>query len=720
MHTNSASDFTCPMHPEIRSVQAGMCLECGMNLVREGQKSVGHGHGGDLKARHQDAPVTHRNGEHRSHNIFKTKFWVSFALSIPIVLYSHLIRDVFGFMPPAFPGSAYLPAVLGTIVFFYGGSVFIIASFRELRARAPGMMTLIALAISVAYVYSIGIVITRGARVAQGEDQTIFWELATLIVIMLLGHWLEARAVSGAQNALKELSKLLPDMAEVLRQGKAETVPLGDLKRGDAVLVKPGGRVPADGTVIDGASYINEAIITGESKPVLKRQDDKVIAGTINGDGSLTVSVTGIGEETFLAGVMRLVAEAQASKSRLQVLSDKAAFYLTITAIVVGAATLLVWLWAADVAFAINRMVAVLVVTCPHALGLAVPLVASISTTKAARNGFLVKKRLSLESARNIDTVLFDKTGTLTRGEFGVDKIIPAVSMEKRDVLLYAASVNNHSEHPIAQAMVQEAERLGLYLKNIQNFQRLPGMGVRAEIDGEEVLVGSIAIAEEKGVKLSTDMKTEAETLSRQGKTINVVLRGGSLLGILAFADSIREESREAIGALTAMGIDTAMITGDAEDVARWVAGELGIKQYFARVLPEQKSEKVKLLQADGRKVAMVGDGVNDAPALAQADLGVAIGAGTNVAIESAGIILVANDPRALPKIITLSRLTYTKMIQNLFWATGYNIVAIPLAAGVLANRGIFLEPALAAAFMSVSTVIVAANAMILKNKTIK
>jgi len=556
---------------------------------------------------------------------------------------------------------------------------------------------------------------------------------------MLLGHWLEMRAVSSAQSALKELSKLLPDTAEVILPtsdvGKLETknVPLSELKEGDLVLVRPGGRIPADGSVVEGESEVNESMISGESKPLLKKIGDEVIAGTISGEGLLKIKVTKIGERTFLAGVMRLVAQAQASKSRLQILSDRAAFYLTIIAIFSAAITLLVWLFEKDPSFAIARMVAVLVIACPHALGLAVPLVASISTTLAARNGFLIRQRLALERARNIEVVLFDKTGTLTKGEYGVTDIWVVKARDEKEVLQYSASLDSYSEHFIAKATVLKAKGLGVKFFKVEDFSRISGRGVKGKIDGHQIYCGGLAILEESGVSLPDDLKEKIDQAAKQGKTLNFVIKDNELLGVMAFSDLIRDESREAVRDLKAMGLKVAMVTGDSEGVAKWVAGELGIDVYFARVLPHQKANIVKELQEGKFRnskfkirnsnqrlvVAMVGDGINDAPALVQADLGIAIGAGTNVAIESAGIILVRNDPRDIVKIIRLSRLTYTKMLQNLFWATGYNVVALPLAAGVAYSKGVLLEPALAALFMSLSTVIVAINALLLKKKTL-
>jgi len=705
LHTDTEIIYTCPMHPKVRQDKPGLCPDCGMNLVPIKSKA-GEGH------QHSHESETFDKHAGHSTNIFKTKFWISLALSVPVVAYSDIVQKLLDWQAPVFTGSQYVPAILGSIIFFYGGWIFLASAYRELRAKLPGMMTLISLAILTAYIYSVYVVLTGG-------EHTLFWELSTLIVIMLLGHWVEMRAVTGAQGALKELSKLLPDTAEVIRDGKSIIIPLDEVVVGDIVLVKPGGKIPIDGEVIDGSSDVDESLATGESKPVAKLKGAEVIAGTVNGDGSLKIIVTKIGEHTFLAGVARLVAEAQASKSRLQLLSDRAAFYLTIVAVVTGGVTLASWLAASTgTAFAVERMVAVLVIACPHALGLAIPLVSSISTTKAARNGFLVKQRQALESARNIDTVLFDKTGTLTRGEYGVVGLW-SNGITDIELLQFAASVNSGSEHVVAKAMLNRAQVQNVKLLPVSNFLRVPGKGVEAQVNGQLVRVGGEAMLEGGGINLPEKIQSDIVTAGKAGHTIIYVLRNKELLGVMALADVIREESRQAVADLKAMGIKVGMITGDSDEVAKWVAQELKITEYFAKVLPNQKTDKVKLLQANSVKVAMVGDGINDAPALTQADLGIAIGAGTNVAIESAGIILVKNDPRDIVKIIRLSKLTYVKMIQNLWWAAGYNIVAMPLAAGVLAFKGILLQPALAALFMSLSTVIVAFNALLLKRKQI-
>ncbi len=683
--------YTCSMHPEVVKESPGRCPECGMELI-------------PLKAGSSRAPDKH---EGHSTEKFLKMFWVSLAMTVPVVLYADIVEHLFVWSPPAFPGSEYMPAILGTAVFLYGGRIFLSGALKELRARMPGMMTLIGIAISAAYLWSV-------YAVFAGLE-TLFWELTTLITVMLLGHWIEMRAVKGARGALKELSKLLPDTAEVVREGKVEKVPLKNLKEGDLVLVRPGSGIPADGKITEGHSEIDESMVTGESRPVSKDEGDEVVAGTINGDGSLKVTVSKIGDKTFLAGVMRLVEEAERSKSRLQTLSDRAAFYLTVVAVVGGTVTLFAWLLAgADVAFAVARLVAVLVIACPHALGLAVPLVASISTTKAANNGFLIKRRIALEAAREVDVVLFDKTGTLTRGEFGVMGIKSVFGTEE-DVLRLAASINLSSEHPIAKAMVTEAEKRSITLEKAEQFEAIKGKGAKAMIGGSEVMIGGPALIEDLGIK--NELEDHAREAGQKGHTVVFTVVDGKVSGAISLADMIRDESKEAVRALSDMGIKSYMVTGDSEDAARWVSREIGIEEYFAGVLPDRKSEKVKELQVRGLKVAMIGDGINDAPALARSDLGVAVGAGTNVAIESAGIILVRNDPRDIVKIIKLSRMTYSKMIQNLFWATGYNIAALPLAAGVLVSKGIILQPAVAAVFMSVSTVIVAINALLLRRK---
>lgn len=688
------------MHPNIVRNAPGMCPECGMTLVPVEKKvAVAHEHG-----------AVDKHAGHKAESFLK-KFWVVLVLTVPILLYSEIFARVSVWTPPSFVGEQYAMLTLGSIIFFYGGSVFLRGAYRELRAFLPGMMTLIALAITAAYAFSVFAVIT-------GNEHTLFWELATLIAVMLLGHWIEMKAVQGAQGALRELAKLLPDTAEVIRDGVTQTVVLAELRTGDRVLVRPGAKVPADGIVMEGRSELDESIITGESKLILKEIGAEVIAGSQNGDGSLTVEVRKVGEGTFLAGVMRLVAEAEASKSRLQILSDRAALYLTVIATVAGAVTFVAWVFAgAGFVTATERLVAVLVIACPHALGLAVPLVASISTTKAAKNGFLVKRRLALESARTVDIVLFDKTGTLTAGAFGVHVVIPAPSFTEHDVLEKGAGLDQGSEHPLAKAIVREAAKRGIVLSPMKSFERVAGRGARGDVGGETVLIGNEAFMNEVTIVLPQEFLAKTRTLESEGKTVIFVTVAGHLVGAIALADTIREESREIVEMLQGYGVRTAMITGDSPDVAAWVARELHIEEYFARVLPGEKSEKVKLLQSKGHKVAMVGDGINDAPALTQADLGIAIGAGTNVAIESAGIILVRNDPRDIPKIIKLSELTYRKMVQNLFWATGYNLIALPLAAGALSSRGVVLDPAIAALFMSASTVIVAINAVLLRRQ---
>ena len=641
-------------------------------------------------------------GRHAGHdiNVLRKRFWVTLILTIPVVLYSAGIQRLLHFTAPRFPGSEYVPAILGTLIFFYGGIFFIKGAAGELRNRLPGMMTLISLAILVAFGFSLAVTF----RLLAGEP--LYWELSTLITVMLLGHWMEMRAVGRATGALQELAKLMPDEAERIKDGGTEVVPVHELRPGDLVLVRPGAKIPADGEVVEGESNVNEAMITGESRPVSKSPGMQVIAGTVNGEGSLRVRVTKTGDETALAGIMRLVAEAQSSRSMAQNLADRAAYWLTLIAVGVGAITFVAWSLRASESFAIERTVTVLVIACPHALGLAIPLVIAISTTLAARNGLLVRDRLALETARNLNVVVFDKTGTLTTGEFGVVGIRVMPGVDENQALALAAAVEHDSEHFLAKAIVRAAEERGLKLPEVQDFKALPGRGVEAKVDGRTVQVGGPRLLESLGL----DAQKE-----QSDKTIIYLVVDGKVQATIELADVIRPESREAVNELKAMGIEVAMMTGDSEDVARSVARELAITEYYASVLPEDKAKRIQEIRAQGRRVAMVGDGVNDAPALVSADVGIAIGAGTDVAIEAGGIILVRNDPRDVVRIVRLSKASYRKMVENLLWATGYNVIAIPAAAGVFASYGIILPPALGAVFMSASTVIVAANAQLLR-----
>lgn len=649
--------------------------------------------------------------KHAGHNpeMFKKKFWLSFVLTIPVLIFSQTIQDLFNYTAPTFPGSEWIPAILGTIIFFYGGLVFLKGAKSELSSRQPGMMTLISLAITVAFGYSIA--------VSFGLDGMDFWwELATLVTIMLLGHWLEMASVQNAQGALKELAKLLPDEAELVIKSETKIVTVASLKVGDTVLVRPGSTIPTDGVVISGESKVNESMLTGESKPVSKLVKSLVIGGAINGSGALTVKVTKIGNDTALAGIMKLVADAQNSKSKTQIVADRAAFYLTFVAIGAAILTTIGWAFFSDqsASFILERVVTVLVIACPHALGLAVPLVTAISTTLAAKNGLLVRERMALESARNIDVVLFDKTGTLTRGEQGVVDIITE-DAKVNDVLALAASVELESEHPIAKAIVTFAKSKKIQLVAAKNFSAMSGRGAKALVGTDTIYVGGPRLLEELSVKLTQDLENTALNASNEGKTVVYVIKSKNVIGVIMLADVIRAESKKAVQSLQDAGKRVAMLTGDAKGVAAWVSKELGITEFFAEVLPEHKADVVKKLQSDGSKVAMVGDGVNDAPALTQADVGIAIGAGTDVAIESAGIVLASSDPRGVAKIVILSKATYRKMVQNLAWATGYNAIAIPLAAGVTAGLGFVLSPAIGAVLMSVSTIVVAINAQFLR-----
>lgn len=659
----------------------------------------------------------HQHTEHKEHDkhaghsvdMFRDKFWLSLLLTIPVLMYSEMIQHWLNFTPPSFPGSEYVPFVLSTVIFFYGGMVFIRGAIGELKAKLPGMMTLISLAIITAYVYSV-------ATQFFIEGEGFFWELATLVTIMLLGHWLEMASVAKAENALDAISKLLPDKAEKLVKGKPKQVLVSELSIGDLVLVRPGTRIPIDGVIMDGSSSIDEAAITGESKPVSKTVDDEVVAGTVNQDGSITVKITKLGDDTALAGIMRLVAEAQTSKSNVQVLADKAAFYLTIVAIVAAVATFIYWLVAKDMNFALERSVTVLIIACPHALGLAIPLVVSISTTLSAKNGLLVRKRLALESARKLDWVLFDKTGTLTKGEHGVTNIWATNGYSKEDVLHLTASLEQNSEHIVGKGIVHKAEEDHIHLDKVTDFKALPGLGVQGTLHGNEVFIAaSYRYIEENKLTIPTEIAKAVKQAAKEGKTEVYLITNRKVVGALGLADIVRNESKQAIKTLKEMGIKTAMITGDSNEVAAYVSKQLGLDQYFAEVRPEDKAAKVKELQKNGQKVAMVGDGINDAPALTQADIGLAIGAGTDVAIKSADIILVKSDPQDVVKVINLSKATYKKMTQNLIWATGYNVFAIPLAAGVFYGAGIVLAPALGAILMSASTVVVAINAQLLR-----
>jgi Cu2+-exporting ATPase len=669
----------------------------------------GHEHHPDLHE-HLEAHDHHQmHGDHSAHDPgqFRRKFWVSLALTIPTLVFSTGLQHILGLGGPRFTGSQYIPAVFGLAIFVYGGLVFLRGGWSELRSRQPGMMTLISLAIVVAFGYSLAV--TLGLA---GMD--FWWELATLITIMLLGHWIEMSAVMGAQNALGELAKLLPDEAE-LENG--DRMPVAHLSVDDRVIVRPGGAIPVDGEVMDGESEVDESLLTGESVAVAKAVGAAVVAGSINGSGTLTVRVTKTGGDTALAGIMRLVEEAQGSKSGAQVLADRAAALLFYVALGAAIVTLVVWFLIKpdDPGFVLERVVSVLVIACPHALGLAIPLVSLIATTKGARAGILVRTKLALEQARTVDVVLFDKTGTLTEGRQGVVDVVVVDSGAEDDLLALAAAVEAKSEHPIGRAIVAHARGRELKIARSAKFQSLGGRGVEARVGERIVTVASPRLVTERGILLPPELVHANREHGTAGLTVVFVLADGAVLGLVTVADVIREESVEAVALLRKRGLRVAMLTGDSHEVGAWVAGRLGIDEVFSEVLPGDKAAVVSRLQGEGRRVAMVGDGVNDAPALAQSDVGIAIGAGTDVAIESAGIVLASSDPRAVADVITLSRATWRKELQNLWWAAGYNIVGIPLAAGVLFGVGILLPPALAAVFMSVSTIVVALNAQLLR-----
>ncbi len=636
---------------------------------------------------------------------FKKRFWTSLGLSVPILALSPMIQGFLGIEGQLqFKGDLLVLWALSSLVFFYGGWPFLKGMFDEFGKKTPGMMTLIAVAITTAYVYSSAVVFGLVGKI-------FFWELTSLIDVMLIGHWIEMKSVMGASKALEELAKLMPSEAhKVMPDGSVEDIDVGELQNGDQLLIKPGEKVPADSVVAEGQSSVNESMLTGESVPVSKEKGDTVIGGSINGEGSLTVEVQKTGAESFLSQVIDLVQQAQNSKSKTQDLANRAALWLTAVALGGGALTMVVWLFlGADFAFALERTVTVMVIACPHALGLAIPLVVAVSTSLAAQNGLLIRDRSAFESARNLKAIIFDKTGTLTEGSFGVtDTLLFESGIDEPQLLDYAAAVEAHSEHPIAQGIVKAVEKV----KSVADFQAIPGKGATGKVEGKNVKVVSPGYLKENNLEVSDK---RIEELSAQGKTVVFVLVDDAVWGAIALADVIRPESKDAIARLKKMGIQTMMLTGDNEKVAKWVADEIGLDEYFAEVLPEAKSKKVKEVQARGMKVAMTGDGVNDAPALAQADVGIAVGAGTDVAVETADIILVRSNPGDVLAILQLSQATYKKMIQNLWWAAGYNIIAIPIAAGVLFNFGIVLGPASGAALMSLSTVIVAINARFLK-----
>ena len=640
---------------------------------------------------------------------FRHRFWVSLALTVPVLATSEMIQHFLGLRATlAFPGDRYVEFAFASGVYFYGGWPFLTGLVDEVRQRLPGMMTLVALAITVAYVYS--------ALVVFGLPGSVFfWEAATLIDIMLLGHWIEMRSVLGASRALEQLVRLLPAEAHRVRaDGAVEEVPIDVLRPGDRVLVKPGEKIPTDGRIVQGGTSVNQAMLTGESQPVEKGAGDEVIGGAVNGEGAITIEVRRTGADTYLSQVIELVRRAQETRSRTQDLANRAALWLTLTAIAGGTLTLIAWLGAGrEFSFALERTVTVMVITCPHALGLAVPLVVAVSTALSARQGLLIRDRSAFERARELDAVVFDKTGTLTEGRFGVTDIVPLDGRTEHDILRLAAALESRSEHPIAAGIVRAARERAVQYPAPEGFAAIPGKGAQGIVDGVAIKVVSPGYLRDQGLG-ARDQEERARRLAAQGKTVVYVLADGAPIGAIALADIVRKESREAVQRLKAMGIKPIMLTGDSAAVARWVAAELGLDDYFAEVLPDQKAAKIEEVKGRGLTVAMVGDGVNDAPALVAADVGIAIGAGTDVAIEAADIVLVRSDPRDVPALVQLARATYRKMVQNLWWATGYNAVAIPLAAGVLARAGILLSPALGAVLMSASTVVVALNAQLL------
>jgi len=695
------------MHPEVQQDHPGNCPKCGMTLKL---KAEGAGTS-KVEHRHSDHSSLQDHHDHHAHMArdFRNRFWICLALTLPILFLSPLLQKLVGLREVIhFTGDLYVLFGFSSVVFWYGGWPFFKGMFEEIKTRKPGMMTLVAVAISTAYFYS-------GAVVLGLAGKIFFWELATLVDIMLLGHWIEMKSVMGASKALEELAKLMPsDAHKLMVDGSMKDVPLSELAVDDKVMIKPGEKIPADGIVVEGESSVNEAMLTGESTPVLKTVGGKVIGGAINGEGSLIIEVKSTGKDSFLSQVINLVKQAQKSKSKTQTLADTAAMWLTVIGLASAVLTWVVWLAFMNkaFAFAIERAVTVMVITCPHALGLAVPLVVAVSTALAAKNGLLIRNRIAFERARKLQAVIFDKTGTLTEGRFGVtDTLIFSADMDEETLLKYAASVDSHSEHPIAKAISASSEKKF----PVEAFKSIPGKGAEGKVEGKEVKVVSPGYLQEQNLPL-TDPRIEP--LQAQGKTVVFVLMDGVLKGAIALADIVRPEAKQAIHALKELNIRCIMLTGDNKATAKWVSEQIGLDEYFAEVLPQDKAAKVKEVQSRGILVAMTGDGVNDAPALAQADLGIAIGAGSDVAVETADVILVRSNPLDVVAIVKLSNATYHKMIQNLFWATGYNAVAIPLAAGAFYAWGVLLSPAVGAGLMALSTVVVAINARMLGLKS--
>ena len=670
-----------------------------------------HNHGHDHHNHDHHSGQHQSHGDHHGHHEhmiedFKKRFWISLIITLPIIVLAPMIQELLGYQL-RFNGDRYVQFILSSVIFFYGGWPFLKGLADEIKKKAPGMMTLIALAISVAYFYSSAVVFGLDGKI-------FFWELASLIVIMLLGHWIEMKSVMGASNALQELAKMMPSTARRIKEGgEHEDVPIADLKSNDIILVRPGEKVPADGIVVEGESHVNESMLTGESKPVAKKKDNQVIGGSVNDNGTLKIKVKHTGEDSYLSKVIGMVKEAQETKSKTQNLADKAAAWLFYIALGAGVTTLVVWLsLGKDFEYALERMVTVMIISCPHALGLAVPLVVAISTAVSAKNGLLIRNRTAFENARNITAIIFDKTGTLTKGEFGVTRF-KSVSdhLSDDDLLQIAASIENSSEHPIAAGIVRKAKSKDLSLQEPENFQNITGKGISAKLNGEEIKIVSPGMLKEQGTDAPTDaFKTDDET-------VVFVLIDNALAGYIALADEVRPESLSAINTLKERGIKVYMATGDNQQVAKAVSEQLSLDDYFAEVLPEDKQRIIKELQQKGEFVAMTGDGVNDAPALAQANVGIAVGSGTDVAAETADIVLVNSNPKDIANLILFGSATYKKMMQNLWWAAGYNILAVPLAAGALASIGIILSPAIGAVLMSLSTVIVALNAQLLKRQ---